>query len=106
MEKRYYHQFTTIDYRAAAEFYKMNKFTLCRKRTGKTGKVTGKVTRWTPRKRETTGKTTRHMEKMALRVKARNGEKPLLMFRARVTARMMLGMKAMTPKTRTIGRST
>jgi len=28
MEKRYYHQFQTIDYRAAVEFYKANKFTL------------------------------------------------------------------------------
>ena len=73
---------------------------------GKAGKVTGKATRWTPRKRETTRKTTRHMEKMALRVKARNSDKPLLMFRTRVTARIMLGMKAITPKTMTIGRST
>ncbi len=71
---------------------------MVRKRTRKAGKVTGKATRWTPRKRETT-------RKMALRVKARNSEKPLLMFRTRVTARMMLGMKTMTPKTMTIGRS-
>jgi len=28
MKKRYYHQFQTIDYRAAAEFYKANKFML------------------------------------------------------------------------------
>ena len=28
MEKRYFHQFRTIDYAAAVEFYKANKFTL------------------------------------------------------------------------------
>jgi len=28
MEKRYFHQFRTIDYAAAVEFYKTNKFTL------------------------------------------------------------------------------
>jgi len=28
MEKRYFHRFTTIDYRAAVEFYKANKSTL------------------------------------------------------------------------------
>jgi len=28
MEKRYFHRFTTIDYRAAVEFHKENKFTL------------------------------------------------------------------------------
>ena len=57
-----------------------------RKRTGKTGKRAS----WTPRKRETTRKTTKHTEK------ARNSEKLILM--TRVTARMMLGPKTMTPK--------
>jgi len=34
MEKRYYHQFQTIDYRAAVEFYKANKFTLWQEENG------------------------------------------------------------------------
>ena len=42
MEKRYYHQFTTIDYRAAAEFYKTNKFTLWQEENGEDGESNGK----------------------------------------------------------------
>ena len=34
MEKRYYHQFRTIDYAAAVEFYKANKFTLWQEENG------------------------------------------------------------------------
>ena len=37
MEKRYYHQFRTIDYRAAVEFYKANKSTLWQEENGEDG---------------------------------------------------------------------
>ena len=37
IEKRYYHQFTTIDYRAAVEFSKANKFTLWQEENGEGG---------------------------------------------------------------------
>ena len=37
IEKRYYHQFTTIDYRAAVEFYKANKFMLWQEENGEGG---------------------------------------------------------------------
>ena len=41
MEKRYYHQFQTIDYRAAVEFYKANKFTLWQEENGEGGESSG-----------------------------------------------------------------
>jgi len=59
----------------------------------------GKVVRWSPRKREMTRKTTKYMEK------ARNSKKLILIFGTKVTARIMLGMKAITLKIMTIRRS-
>jgi len=49
--------------------------------------------------RKTIKKITKYMEKV------RNSEKPILIFRTKVTARIMLGMKAMTQKIMTIRRS-
>jgi len=37
MEKRYFHQFQTIDYGAAVEFYKANKFTLWQEENRESG---------------------------------------------------------------------
>ena len=42
MEKRYFHQFRTIDYAAAVEFYKANKFTLWQEENREDGESNGK----------------------------------------------------------------
>ena len=42
MEKRYFHQSRTIDYAAAVEFYKANKFTLWQEENGEDGENNGK----------------------------------------------------------------
>jgi len=42
MEKRYFHDFRTIDYRAAVEFYKANKFTLWQEENREDGESNGK----------------------------------------------------------------
>jgi len=56
-----------------------------------------------PRKKEITTKMTRKTIKYTK--KARNSEKPILMFGNRVTVRMILGMKVMILKTMTIRKS-
>jgi len=55
------------------------------------------------KKKEITTKMTRKTIKYTK--KARNSEKPILMFGNRVTVRMILGMKAMTLKTMIIRRN-
>ena len=56
-----------------------------------------------PRKKEITTKMTRKTIKYTK--KARNSEKPILMFGNRVTVRIILGMKVMILKTMTIRKS-
>ena len=93
VQRRYFHQFKTIDYAAAVKFYAANKFTMWEEKKGRSF-------------RRQLGRCWRGGISMSMLpgMNARSSMRPRLMFKVRMMARMF-GKTRAIPKTMTINRT-